>query len=294
MTRLFTRSKATFIFLVFIFAILPTPLFVLADSGIDDPEYQEYMRKLREAAAEKRLQESRETVEEAFGADEKSTFTPHHLNYGILGKDDALMQVSFKYRLGRDWNWYLAFSSVVKWEIWEESSPYSDINFKPEVFYRFTPEWNNLVSLDAGYWHESNGQGGEESRSWDQLFVRFNTLFEINSMALVWETHLYGELNTGDFNKDIGEYLGWWDTAFYFLNILPFDAFNIDLEFYLWSGDNGAPFDHGQFRTGIIFKWENAVFQPSLYIQYFNGYGEVMADYDERSEAWRVGIAFLY
>jgi outer membrane phospholipase A len=277
---------------VVMLSIVLTPFCASADAGPEEQE--EKLRDLRQAAAEKRMEESRERVEEAFGADEKSKFTPHQLNYGVLGKDDALMQISFKYRLGRDWNWYLAFTSVIKWDVWEESSPYSDINFKPEVFYRFTPAIENLVSVDAGYWHESNGQGGEESRSWDQLFVRFNTLFDINNLALAWETHLYGDLNTGDFNEDIGDYLGWWDTAIYLLNILPFDTFNMDLEFYLWSGDNGVPFDRGQYRTGVVFKWENAVFQPSLYLQYFNGYGEVMAEYDERSEAWRVGIAFLY
>jgi len=292
MNRLLTLLRAILIFAVMIFSVILAPGYVLADAGPEEQE--ERLRELRQAAAEKRMEESRETVEEAFGADEKSTFTPHHLNYGVLGKDDALMQISFKYRLGRDWNWYLAITSIVKWDVWEDSSPYTDINFKPEVFYRFTPAVENLVSVDAGYWHESNGQGGEESRSWDQLFVRFNTLFDINNMALAWETHLYCELNTGEFNQDIGDYLGWWDTAFYLLNILPYDTFNIDLEFYLWSGDNGVPFDRGQYRTGITFKWENAVFQPSLYVQYFNGYGEVMADYDERSEAWRVGIAFLY
>lgn len=292
--RMLVLSNAVCILAAIFISVFLVPGWVLADTGVDDPEYQEWLRDFREAAAEKRLQENRETVEETYGTDEKSTFTPHHLNYGALGKDDALMQVSFKYRLGRDWNTYFAFTSVIKWDVYEDSSPYRDINFKPELFYRFTPEPEFLVSLDAGYWHESNGQGGEESRSWDQLFARINTLFEIKNISMVWETHLYGELNTGDFNEDIGDYLGWWDTGFYFLNILPSDRINIDLELYIWSGDNGVPFDHGQFRTGLIFKVENAVFQPSLYIQYFNGYGEVMADYDKRSEAWRVGIAFLY
>ena len=292
MQRLLSFWNAALIPAVIVFSLFLASTYVIADSAVEYRE--EEMERIRQAKAEKRLQESKETVEEAFGVDEKSTFTPHQLNYGVLGEDDALMQISFKYRLGRDWNWYLAFTSVVKWDIWEDSSPYRDINFKPEVFYRFTPAIENLVSVDAGYWHESNGQDGEESRSWDQLFVRFNTLFEINSITLAWETRLYGELNTGDFNEDIGEYLGGWDTAFYFINILPFDTFNTSLEFYLWSGDNGVPFDHGQFRTGIIFQWKNAVFQPSLYVQYFNGYGEVMAGYDERSEGLRVGIAFLY
>lgn len=294
MKRMLILSNVACILSVIYLSICLVPGCVLADTGIDDPEHQEWLRELREAATEKRLQENRETVEETFGTDEKSTFTPHYLNYGAIGMDDALMQISFKYRLGRDWNTYFAFTSTIKWDIYEDSNPYRDINFKPELFYRFTPEPEFLVSLDAGYWHESNGQGGEESRSWDQLFARVNTLFEIKNITLVWETNLYGELNTGDFNEDIGDYLGCWDTAFYFLNILPTDRINIDLEFYIWSGDNGVPFDRGQFRTGLIFKMENAVFQPSLYIQYFNGYGEVMADYDERSETWRVGIAFLY
>jgi outer membrane phospholipase A len=291
MKRLRIFSNAGLILCLVIFSIILAPAYVSADAGPEEQE--EKLRELRQAAAEKRLQKSRETVEEAFGADEKSTFTPHHLNYAIIGVDDALMQISFKYRLGRDWNWYLAFTSVIKWDIFEDSSPYQDINFKPEFFYRFTPEWENLVSLDVGYWHESNGKGGDESRSWDQLFTRFNTLFDIKSIALAWETHLYLELDAGG-NEDIGDYLGWWDTAFYALNILPTERFNLDLEFFIWSGKDGNPFNRGQFRTGVIYKMENAVFQPSLYLQYFSGYGEVMADYDKYSVAWRIGLAFLY
>ena len=294
MKRFLTLLNVIYILSAILFSIFLAPACVLADSGKDDPEYQEYMRDLKQAAAEKRLEESRETVEEAYGVDEKSTFTPHHLNYAIIGKNNALTQISFKYRLGRDWNTYLAFTNVVKWDIYESSNPYYDINFKPEIFYRFTPELEDLVSVDVGFWHESNGRDEEESRSWDQLFARFNTLFEINGMALAWETHLYYELNTGGTNEDIGDYLGWWDTAFYLLNILPTEKFNIDLEFYIWSGESGIPFKQGQFRTGLIYKMENAVFQPSLYVQYFNGYGEVMADYDVRTEDWRIGLVFLY
>lgn len=292
MKRLLKLSNVVCILSALVFSIFLAPGCGSADGDLE--EQQEKLRELRQAAAEKRLEESRETVEEAYGADEKSKFTPHGLTYAIIGTNDALTQISFKYRLGRDWNTYLAFTNKVKWDIYENSNPYYDINFKPEIFYRFTPEPEYLLSMDVGYWHNSNGQDEEESRSWDQLFARFNTLFEINNLALAWETNLYGELSTGEFNEDIGDYLGWWDTAFYLLNILPTDRVNIDLEFYIWSGKNGVPFDHGQFRTGLIFKMENAVFQPSLYIQYFNGYGEVMADYYRRTEDWRIGVAFLY
>ena len=102
MKPLSAPSNIILILTLAIAAIFLAPDVVLADSA---REYQdEMLEKLRQDKAKKRLQESRETVEEAFGADEKSTFTPHQLNYGVLGKDDALMQISFKYRLGRDWN----------------------------------------------------------------------------------------------------------------------------------------------------------------------------------------------
>ena len=290
--EMFTLLNVIFFLTAIFFSIFLVPVCALADSGIE--EQQKMFQELRQAAAEKRLKESRDTVEEAYGAHEKSKFTPHNLNYAIIGENDALTQISFKYRLGRDWNTYLAFTNVVKWDIYESSNPYYDINFKPEIFYRFTPEPEHLISVDVGYWHHSNGQDEEDSRSWDRLFTRFNTLFDINYMALAWETNLYYDLVTGDFNQDIGDYLGWWDTTLYVLNIFPTDKFNVDLEFYICSGKQGVPFDYGQFRAGLMFKWENAVFQPSLYLQYFNGYGEVMADYNERTEDMRIGVVFLY
>ena len=283
--------KACCILVMITFSFLLAPGFVSADSGREEPPEKILERK--QAAAERRLKESKEKVDEAYGVDEKSTFTPHDLNYIAVGQDDALMQISFKYRLGLDWNTYLAFTNVVKWDVWEDSSPYDDINFKPEIFYRFTPDPEYLVSVDAGYWHESNGRDEEASRSWDQLFARFNTLFDVKSVALAWKSHLYLELTTGG-NEDIGDYLGWWDTSLYALNVLPTNRFNVDLELFIWSGKDGNPFNRGQFRTGLIYKMDNAVFQPSLYVQYFSGYGEVMIDYDRYTVAWRVGLAFLY
>jgi len=115
MKRLLTVSNVILILSAIIFSIYMAPGCVLADGDIE--EQQEKIRELRQAAAKKRLEESRETVEEAYGVDEKSTFTPHHLNYAIIGKNNALTQISFKYRLGRDWNTYLAFTNVVKWDI---------------------------------------------------------------------------------------------------------------------------------------------------------------------------------
>ncbi len=204
------------------------------------------------------------------------------------------MQFSFKYRMVRDRGLYLAFTNIVKWDIFEYSTPYHDINFKPEAFYRFTPKRKWLLSLDAGFWHNSNGKAGEKDRAWNQLFARLNKTFEIKHMALAWETDIYYELGANKANRNIDEYLGWWDTGVYLLNILPTDGNNIDLEFFMWSGENGKPFKPGQFRAGITYKLKHAAFQPSFYLQYFKGYGEVILDHNVQTESWRIGLAFLY
>lgn len=236
----------------------------------------------------------RARIDRNLGTDDRSTFMPHKLNYGVLGVDDALMQFSFKYRMVRNWGLYLAFTNVVKWDIYGDSTPYHDINFMPELFYRFTPEGGWLFSMDVGYWHNSNGKAGELDRAWDQLFGRFSKTFEIDHMSLVWVTDVYWELGTNYHNRNIDEYLGWWDTGVTLMDLLPRKGNNIDLEFFMWSGENGVPFRQGQFRAGLVYEINTGAFQPSFYLQYFNGYGEVIRDHDVRTEDLRFGITFLY
>ncbi|MBW1891163.1 MAG: phospholipase A [Deltaproteobacteria bacterium] len=277
---------------VAVLTIFSSPGCVYADSGITAPWERE--KDEPESVEAEELSEEKQRLERALGTRDKSNFTPHKMNYGIIGTDDALMQISFKYRLISDWGMYFAFTNVIKWDIYESSTPYHDINFMPELFYRFTPKNDWLFSLDAGYWHDSNGRTGEEDRAWDQLFVRFNKIFEVKHVNIAWKTNVYYELGTNKGNQDIGEYLGWWDTCVNLLNILPTRGHNIDLELFMWSGQDGIPFKPGQFRAGIIYKLKYVSFQPSFYLQYFNGYGEVLIDHDVRTESWRIGLAFLY
>lgn len=39
---------------------------------------------------------------------------------------------------------------------------------------------------------------------------------------------------------------------------------------------------------------KNQEFNPYWYLQYFNGYGEYILDYNKKVEELRIGIAFYY
>jgi outer membrane phospholipase A len=235
-------------------------------------------------------------IEKVLGSSSESKFTPHMLNYGVINGNDAKMQFSLKYRFIRDFGLYFAYTNLVLWDVWADSTPYRDINFKPELFYRWQPDVPWIYSVDAGYWHNSNGKDGEKDRAWDRLYGRVNMKYTLWHFDLVWLAAVYYTINKNDANDDIGDYLGWWDTAVFIRDLLPRAKAkdNLDFEYHLMSGNNGRPFDKGNQMLGLRYKFKKAAFQPHLYLQYFVGYGEVILDYNRYSEEVRFGIALAY
>lgn len=237
-----------------------------------------------------------DVIEKVLGTSSQSRFTPHMLNYGVINGNDAKMQFSLKYRLIRDFGLYFAYTNLVLWDVWADSTPYHDINFKPELFYRWQPDVSWIYSVDAGYWHNSNGNDGEKDRAWDRLYGRVNMKYELWHFDLVWLASIYYTINKNEANENIGDYLGWWDTAVFIRDLLPRaeSKDNVDFEYHLMSGDHGRPFDKGNQMLGLRYKFKKAAFQPHLYLQYFVGYGEVILDFNRHSEELRFGLALAY
>ena len=64
---------------------------------------------------------------------------------------------------------FFAYTLKALWSINSASAPFRDYNHNPEVFYETQSE--GPVSFGRiGYEHESNGMGGEDSRSWDRIY----------------------------------------------------------------------------------------------------------------------------
>jgi len=218
----------------------------------------------------------------------------HRLSYAIVGTNDAKMQFSFKFRLAEGMPLYFAYTNLALWDIWETSSPFNDINFIPELFYRFDGGTRSLISVDLGYIHTSNGKDKELSRTWDRAALRINTFFTPGPMHLVWITSLYAPLTTGKENKDIDHYLGYWDSYMILRGLLGDHDENLDLELALHSGKDSVPFQRGNFSIALKYHLPTENFRPYLYAQYFKGYGETLLTYDQADNQFRAGLAFFY
>lgn len=183
---------------------------------------------------------------------------------------------------------YAAYTNRSFWQVYnsELSSPFRETNHEPELWAQFAPSWEffgfrNLAN-SIGVVHQSNGQGGVLSRSWNRVYANFvfakgNFAFGIKPWIRISESA------ANDDNPDITDYMGhfewragyeWKDNVFSFMS-------RNNLE----SG-----FDKGAIEFGWSFPlWKYPYLKG--YIQYFNGYGESLIDYNHRVNRIGIGIS---
>jgi len=231
-----------------------------------------------------------------FRLDKHDVFSFHKLNYVVLGGQDLKLQYSFKYRPVDDLNFFLAFTNYILWDVYEESIPVEDNNFNPEAFYRVIESQRHLVAADAGYVHVSNGRAGTDSRAIDRLFVRGHKMGRVAGFNYYVLANAYLTLAKGDYNQNYGDYLGVWDTTLWIRNVFKQKAkTGFDIEYQRTSGPHGNPFQRGNNLIGLQYSPPGLPrFNPTFYVQWFNGYGEVILDYNKSHEELRGGVSWYY
>jgi phospholipase A1 len=183
---------------------------------------------------------------------------------------------------------YAAYTNRSFWQVYNRdiSSPFRETNHEPEIWAQFTPSWEifgfrNLAN-SFGIVHQSNGQGGVLSRSWNRIYANF--VFARGNFALGFKPWIrISEDAENDDNPDITDYLGHFEIrAGYKWN---------DQVFSMMSRNNlESGFDRGAFE----FAWSFPLWKyPYLkgYIQYFRGYGESLIDYNNRVNRIGIGIS---
>lgn len=173
------------------------------------------------------------------------------------------------------------------WDISEESAPFKEHNYNPEIFWDFTeglarpsnmPRWHifDLVGIE----HQSNGLNGVNSRSWDRVYAARTLRI---SEAWAWTFKYWQAMNLGDFNEDIEDYLGSAEITTHF------DLNN-------WSRINlktllGRKSDKISYQLDLIIpmsRWVNSRF----FLSYYNGYGEALISYNKKTSSFRAGFYF--
>jgi phospholipase A1 len=201
---------------------------------------------------------------------------------------EAKFQISFKTRLakgilgGELWG---AYSQQSWWQVYnsDESAPFRETNYEPEIFLRWDTDFR-LLGFDNNLWsfgfnHESNGRGELTSRSWNRL-VAATELHRGRLVFIGRAWHRIAEDDEDDDNPDLLKYTGYGD-----LKVL-----------YKWNRHLLASTLTNNLRSdnkgAVQLDWTFPLTQRFKgYVQYYNGYGESLIDYNHSTN--RIGIGVL-
>lgn len=235
------------------------------------------------------------SLEETLRFRGERSFDLHHPNYIVAGEDDLKLQFSFKYRVMSQSHFYFGYTQLMFWEVYKSSDPFRDINFNPEIFYRFPIKGRFLGHVDVGYMHTSNGKDGEVSRSMDRPYIRWTSFLYQGNYKILSSLRLYSISNTESTNRDIKDYAGYWDWTLYFLNITGNSkGEGIDFGFSVFAGKKGFDLDKGGLTLSLSYSFKPLKFNPDIYLQYYSGYLENLLEYDRKVERIRLGLMFYF
>ena len=186
----------------------------------------------------------------------------------------------------KDINLWFGYTQLSLWQLYNSqvSSPFRETNYQPEIALAFTSDFKllgmNNTFVVVGLDHQSNGQSKNLSRSWNRLYTNF-VLEHKNMMIYFKPWYRLPESAENDDNPDIDEYLGYSELSLFYKNRDSISGIR------LWNNLR-APNN----RTSVQLDWSFPV-APSLkvYIQYFNGYGETLLDYNYRTK--RIGLGIM-
>lgn len=208
-------------------------------------------------------------------------------------KSEMQFQLSIKFPLLVDlfnntFDLYAAYTHRSFWQVYKASSPFRESNHEPETWIQFQPNWQFFGFTNSwnsfGFNHQSNGQGGSLSRSWNRLFgwitfERQNLAFSLRPWIRLPEDEDEND------NPDITDYLGHFELS----------------AAYKWHGHVFSMMSRNNLESGfergaVELNWSFPLAAyPYLkgYVQYFYGYGESLVDYDQRVNRIGLGLCLV-
>jgi phospholipase A1 len=208
-------------------------------------------------------------------------------------------QVSLKYLfmqdlIFKDLDLQFAFTTTSWWQAYNSdiSAPFRETNYEPEVILNYHHSWSLLgfpvEQTTLSFNHQSNGQTGQLSRSWNRIILGFafaptdNVLWGFRTWYRLPENEKKTALDpSGDDNPDIQKYMGYGELGGLW-SISDKHSLEFMLRNNLRSSDN-----RGAIQLGWSFPINDRI---QGYVEYFNGYGESLIYYNHH--AHRLGIGF--
>jgi len=229
-----------------------------------------------------------------------NTITIDGLNDTTIDNFEAKFQISVKLPVyldnESDSGVFFGFTSTSFWQVYNSdlSKPFRETNYEPEFFYQWQPNWDvfgiRFNSAQLGINHMSNGQDGLKSRSWNRiiasaLFSSEDAAYYIKTWYRLPEDEKENLLDaTGDDNPDILDFYGRVELGF------TYKIGNVEL---LTRIRNNLSLDNN--RSGIELNFTYPIDQRyDILLQYFNGYGDSLIDYNRHQQRVSFGVALRF
>jgi phospholipase A1 len=172
----------------------------------------------------------------------------------------------------------MAYTQLNYWQVYAKSQYFRETNYEPEVFVQKL--YRNFL-FRTGVEHQSNGRGGLYERSWNRVY--FTTQYSGADWLVslkVWEL-LFPSQSSDLHNPDILHYLGR-DQL-----VLAKKCGKFTFTFEAQNLESGLT--RGFINPSISYQLTKHM---ALYTQFFSGYGQSLIEYNHRTQAAGVGIAF--
>lgn len=210
-----------------------------------------------------------------------------------LDNTEAKFQLSFKTKIlndifGSNGDLWAAYTQSSRWQLYngDHSRPFRETNYEPEAMFVWRTN-QNVLGLRARYLalginHQSNGQGGALSRSWNRITGA--VALEGGQWTLTirpwWRIVEHG----GDDNPDLADYAGRGEllaTRVFGQHVLSLEA-----RHSLRWGDKSR----GSLRADWAFPITDRL---KGHLQWFTGYAESLIDYNHRATYLGVGFSLV-
>lgn len=174
------------------------------------------------------------------------------------------------------------------WQTSQDSSPFRETNYEPEVFVQFPYKENSVFkSYKIALNHQSNGKNDDLSRSWNRVYLE--GYFQLSNLFLIpkiW--YRIPEKTSDDDNPDIENYYGTGDLTL--LYAYKKHTFELALRNNLELNENNK----GSTELNWTFPLPDFLSTTNSYglFQIFSGYGNSLIDYDREVHKVGLGIAF--
>jgi outer membrane phospholipase A len=230
-----------------------------------------------------------------------SPYEPIYFDFGTQPHTNARFQLSLKFRISPPadndaptfWNnIYFGYTQTSVWDIGKDSAPFRDTSYKPALFWLSDRVWESAdqrtsAGFEGGLEHESNGQGGADSRAVNSIYLRPTLRYRFgDGSTLSFTPKIRPKMWDGE-NPDLADYRGHVD---YLLRWAQDDGLMLSALARQGSKQGSLQLDAAYPLRKLGLSGINGY----LHMQYFTGYGETLLDYNQRAASQlRIGLMIV-